>query len=66
MKDEIKICDFGAAAVLSSTETITNEFKNEMIGTPPFLAPEVILLQFFYFLQIIIQCKNHPRMFNLC
>ena len=43
MKNEIKICDFGAAAVLSSTETITNEFKNEMIGTPPFLAPEVIV-----------------------
>lgn len=42
MKDEIKICDFGAAAVLSSTETITNEFKNEMIGTPPFLAPEIV------------------------
>jgi len=42
MKNEIKICDFGAAAVLSSTETITNEFKNEMIGTPPFLAPEIV------------------------
>ena len=37
----IKIADFGAAARLATQKTGTGEFEGQLLGTVPFMAPEV-------------------------
>ena len=39
----LKLCDFGAAAILSCNCTEPMEFANQLVGTVCFMAPEVRL-----------------------
>ena len=43
----VRIADLGAAARLAAHITEDDEFRNDVQGTVPFMAPEVCFLQFF-------------------
>ena len=53
----VRIADLGAAARLAAHITEDDEFRNDVQGTVPFMAPEVCFLRFFLY---NCSCSRYP------